>query len=98
MMMFFELIKPVLKALPTPSPTPMVPDAGAAGISILMLMWIVAMFFYFIPSIAGWRKRDKAAIFILNFFLGWTFIGWVVALVWACREDRPERYEVVVQR
>jgi len=23
------------------------------------------------------------AILILNLFLGWTFLGWVIALVWA---------------
>jgi hypothetical protein len=25
----------------------------------------------------------------LNFFLGWTMIGWVVALVWAVKADAP---------
>lgn len=44
---------------------------------------------YFIPAgLAKSRKhRNAGAIFLLNLFLGWTFIGWVVALVWAaCRE------------
>ncbi|HWG58294.1 MAG TPA: superinfection immunity protein [Candidatus Acidoferrales bacterium] len=40
---------------------------------------------YFLPSIIGHRKRDFAAIFLMNFFLGWTVIGWIAALVWACR-------------
>jgi hypothetical protein len=26
---------------------------------------------------------------LLNFFLGWTVIGWVVALVWAVKTDAP---------
>jgi len=39
---------------------------------------------YFLPAFVGHKKRAAAAIFVLNFFLGWTFIGWVVALVWAC--------------
>ncbi|HTB10830.1 MAG TPA: superinfection immunity protein [Bryobacteraceae bacterium] len=38
-------------------------------------------FLYFLPSLIGMRKRDAAAIFALNFFLGWTGIGWVFALV-----------------
>lgn len=33
------------------------------------------------------KKKDKGAIFALNFFLGWTFIGWVLALVWALKKD-----------
>ncbi len=40
---------------------------------------------YFLPSIiAGCKgKKNAGAIFILNLFLGWTFIGWVISLVWA---------------
>lgn len=38
----------------------------------------------------GWNKRNADAIVALNFFLGWTFIGWVIALVWALIKD-PER-------
>jgi hypothetical protein len=34
-------------------------------------------------DIAGFRRHpNKGAIIIFNLFLGWTFIGWVVALVW----------------
>jgi Superinfection immunity protein len=46
---------------------------------------------YFLPSIVAFArsKRDTAAIVLLNFFLGWTVIGWVVALVWAVKTDVP---------
>jgi hypothetical protein len=46
---------------------------------------------YFLPSIIalGRSKRDITAIVLLNFFLGWTMIGWVVALVWAVKTDVP---------
>jgi len=46
---------------------------------------------YFLPSIIAFArsKRDTAAIVLLNFFLGWTVIGWVVALVWAVKTDIP---------
>ena len=42
---------------------------------------------YFLPSIiaAGRSKRDLASIFVLNLLLGWTAIGWVVALVWSVK-------------
>ena len=45
--------------------------------------------FYFLPSIiaVARSKRDTAAIFVLNLFLGWTAIGWVIALVWALKQD-----------
>jgi hypothetical protein len=46
---------------------------------------------YFLPSIIALArsKRDILAIFLLNFFLGWSIIGWFVALVWALKHDYP---------
>ena len=46
---------------------------------------------YFLPAIIALAKskRDAAAILVLNLFLGWTCIGWVVALVWALKQDVP---------
>ena len=40
---------------------------------------------YFLPSIIAYvRKRNNlTAIITLNTLLGWTFIGWVISLVWA---------------
>lgn len=46
---------------------------------------------YFLPSIIALArsKRDIVGIVLLNFFLGWTMIGWIVALVWAVKTDYP---------
>jgi len=53
------------------------------------------MLMYFLPTIiaAARSNHDVAAIFVQNFFLGWTFIGWIIALVWALKHDH-----VVVMR
>lgn len=50
-----------------------------------------AFVMYFLPTIIAFArsKRDTMAILVLNFFLGWTMIGWVVALVWALKTDIP---------
>jgi hypothetical protein len=47
--------------------------------------------FYFLPSIiaAARSKRDLVSILVLNLLLGWTAVGWVVALVWALKLDSP---------
>jgi hypothetical protein len=47
--------------------------------------------FYFLPSIIALArsKRNILSIFLLNLFLGWTLIGWVVSLVWAAKVDVP---------
>ena len=45
--------------------------------------------FYFLPfAIAFHKKRaNTGAIFVLNLFLGWSLIGWVIALVWALKDE-----------
>ncbi len=49
----------------------------------LFLTIVVAL--YWLPILVAYdhRHRQRQAIGTLNFLLGWTFIGWVVALVWA---------------
>ncbi|MDO4618128.1 MAG: superinfection immunity protein [Clostridia bacterium] len=51
----------------------------------MIILGILILIVYFIPTfVAHTRKHlQKNAILILNIFLGWTFIGWVVALVWS---------------
>jgi hypothetical protein len=47
---------------------------------------------YFLPSIiAKMRgKKNFIAILVLNIFLGFTYIGWVIALVWTLIKDKEE--------
>ena len=52
-----------------------------------IILFILALFIYFIPTIIAWNKRNSDAILAINLFLGWTFIGWVVALAWAFSKD-----------
>ena len=44
---------------------------------------------YFLPTIIGIArsKRNAAAIGVLNALLGWTILGWIVALIWATTVD-----------
>jgi hypothetical protein len=46
---------------------------------------------YFLPAIVGFArsKRGAVSILVLNLFLGWTAIGWVIALIWALKQDVP---------
>jgi Superinfection immunity protein len=45
----------------------------------------------FLPTLIAKSRRHPNAlpIFLVNLFFGWTFIGWVVALVWACTRPAP---------
>jgi len=55
------------------------------GSFIGVVVFIILLTLYFLPTIVALLRhhRNTLAIFLLNFFLGGTFIGWVVALVWA---------------
>jgi hypothetical protein len=46
---------------------------------------------YFLPAgVAHSRNHHQLmAIFVLNLLLGWTFIGWVACMVWACTMVKP---------
>lgn len=60
--------------------------------SILLLVAALVLFIYFLPWIVARSRnhRNTTAIVVLNLFLGWTFIGWVIALVWACTKESKE--------
>jgi Superinfection immunity protein len=49
--------------------------------------------FYFLPSIIALvrNKHNIVTILLLNFFLGWTAIGWIIALVMAVKNDVPQQ-------
>ncbi len=54
---------------------------------ILGLLFLAAI--YFIPAFIAYnaKKTNFGAIFALNLLLGWTFLGWVIALIWAMTKD-----------
>jgi hypothetical protein len=54
-----------------------------------LLFGLFLLLLYFLPAIKAYRdkKTNKQAILALNIFLGWTVVGWVVALVWAYTQN-----------
>ena len=48
---------------------------------------IVFFAFYFIPLIVGAIRKvpNIGSVLVINLFLGWTVIGWIVALAMAAR-------------
>jgi hypothetical protein len=64
---------------------------GAEIMSDGQLVFYLLILSYLLPAIvaAVRRHHNQNAIFILNVLLGWTFVGWVVALVWAATYVEP---------
>lgn len=54
---------------------------------IALLIAVVLIPLYILPTILGRNKRNKIAIIALNLLLGWTVIGWIAVLIWAVRAD-----------
>jgi hypothetical protein len=54
---------------------------GAAVLGILVLA------VYFLPTVVAVARKvtNQGSVAVINIFLGWTLIGWVVALAMACR-------------
>lgn len=61
-------------------------DTTSNLLAFIIILTLIAA--YFIPFItAKIRKHHNAlAIFVLNFLLGWTALGWIAALIWSCTQ------------
>lgn len=52
---------------------------------IQISMSFLILFLYFVPSFVAFLRNhhNRWAILLLNVFLGFTMIGWVIALIWS---------------
>lgn len=55
----------------------------------LIIILMIAL--YFLPTIVAWNRKKPDGPIVINLFLGWTFIGWVIALAWAFNLDPKEK-------
>jgi hypothetical protein len=46
---------------------------------------VVIIGLYMLPTVVAWQRshHQTMAIGAVNLLLGWTLLGWIVALVWA---------------
>ena len=73
---------------------------SSAGISFLGIIVLIIFFgAYFIPGIVASARHvpNQASVWIINIFLGWTLVGWVVALAMAARSQLPAQ-QVIIQQ
>ncbi len=64
---------------------------GLGGQEAISVFVAFALLFalYILPAIIAFTRqhRNKTAITLVNILLGWSGIGWIVALVWAFTND-----------
>jgi Superinfection immunity protein len=66
---------------------------AAAGGAVLFGV-LILLSLYFLPTIVAKLRGvpNFGSVAVLNLFLGWTFIGWVVALAMAARSVPRRSY------
>lgn len=59
-------------------------EGAALAFTIILLM------LYFLPGIIASQRghANQASIWTINLLLGWTFLGWIAALVWSITSDQ----------
>jgi hypothetical protein len=61
------------------------------SVIVISALAMAAVVLYLLPSLVGWARHlpSIAVIAVINVFLGWTFVGWVLALALALRPVYP---------
>jgi Superinfection immunity protein len=46
---------------------------------------LIAFLLYFLPAIVAFARghHSRIGILLVNFFFGWSGLGWIVALIWS---------------
>ena len=68
----------------------MVADLLIILVAIFLLSWLfVFLAVYLLPCIIAYMRKHNniVAILVLNLVLGWTFLGWLAALLWSLNSD-----------
>jgi len=59
---------------------------------VTIVILIVGLLFYFLPYIVKTKRHPQPdMLFLLNFFLGWTIIGWIAALIWGQQKNKTKK-------
>lgn len=90
----YELYRPGQGPVPLPVAYVAAPftDQQPVSTPVVVISWIVTVFtsLYMLPwAIAASRgKANQWTVFVVSLLLGWTVVGWIVALVMACTAHR----------
>ena len=69
------------------------------GLLLVLLCIALGLAVYFLPTIIASQRNhaQQNSILLLNLFLGWTFLGWLVALIWSVSSSTAGSSSVPVQ-
>lgn len=55
------------------------------SIILIVILVVGGIVLYFLPAIIAYKRNhaNKGIILLIDFLLGWTFLGWAGCIVWA---------------
>lgn len=67
--------------------------AGLGGLAAVLL-WLLLVGLYMLPTVIGATRKvvNVGSVAAINLLLGWTLIGWAVALAMALRTNPPHAH------
>jgi Superinfection immunity protein len=71
-----------------PAKPAMSPHVLPSNVALAVVLLVLTAILYLFPGIVAVQRdhRHAVAILVFDLFLGWTFLGWVIALIWALTE------------
>ncbi len=61
------------------------------GFSRISVMVIITVAIYILPALLAWKRQSSRRwrITLISLLLGWTFVGWIVAMVMTFSYEPP---------
>jgi amino acid transporter len=71
--------------------------SGAFGVVFGIAAIFLLLALYFLPAIIAYKRNhhNRLAILMVDLLVGWSFLGWAVALVWACTAVKRTSVEYI---
>jgi hypothetical protein len=72
--------------------------SGGGGAAVILVFILIGL--YFVPTIVAVIRKvpNLGSVIVINLFLGWSVIGWVVALAMAARSTPAAPQQVIVNQ
>lgn len=72
-------------------------EGGVAVGALFMLAFSVVL--YFLPAIIAFNRghNSRGSIFVVNLFLGWTLLIWILCLAWSFGGNTEARDQRLAQ-
>lgn len=68
---------------------------GPEGPILLITIGAIAigLAIYFLPTVIAFSRKhnNRIPILLINLFLGWSAIGWLIGLIWSFTKDVEKR-------